>query len=150
MAHVEVLDETSRFPRAERLAAALEAYMDAEGMGDREATVVLLDDAAIAERNERDRGVDGPTDVLSYPTFEPEGAWFPPVPHLGDVLIGLDTAARQAAERGQPLEDEVLVLAAHGITHLTGLDHQDDDGWRPFLRAQERVLAVAATLEGAR
>ncbi|HNR00427.1 MAG TPA: rRNA maturation RNase YbeY, partial [Trueperaceae bacterium] len=98
----------------------LVAYLEAEGWGERELTVVLLDDAAMAERNEHDRGVAGATDVLSYPTFEPDGAWFPGVAHLGDVFISVDTARRQAAEHGHDLETEVLVLAAHAITHLAG------------------------------
>lgn len=149
MAHVEVLDETARFPRVERLETVLVAYLEAEGWGERELTVVLLDDAAMAERNEHDRGVAGATDVLSYPTFEPDGAWFPGVAHLGDVFISVDTARRQAAEHGHDLETEVLVLAAHAITHLVGFDHVDDEAWRPFLEAQTKIVALAREAGGA-
>ncbi len=140
---VEILDETQRYPRAERLARALEDLLDELEAVERDVTVVLIDDAAMAERNLRDRGVDGPTDVLSYPTFEPDDEGFPPVPHLGDIFISLDTAARQAEERGHDLEQEVLVLAAHGLTHLRGLDHRDEGEWRPFHAAERRILELA-------
>ncbi len=144
MATVEVLDETRRFPRTDDLRRVLEAYLQGAGLGGRELTLVLLGDAEIAAHNLADRGVAGATDVLSYPTYEPEGAWFPAVPQLGDVLIGLDTAERQAIEHGHSAFAEVLVLGAHGITHLTGLDHVDEAAWAPFLAAQTRVLELAA------
>ncbi len=143
MDQVEVLDETARFPRTERLREVVALYLQGAGLGDREVTIVLLDDASVADHNLRDRGVEGPTDVLSYPTYEPDGAWFPGVAHLGDVLISLDTAERQAAQHGHSTEDEVMVLAAHAITHLTGLDHNDDEEWKPFLIAQARILEIA-------
>lgn len=143
MARVEVLDETRRFPRTDDLRRVTEGFLVDAGLVDRELTLVLLDDAAMAARNLADRGVEGPTDVLSYPTFEPEGAWFPEVPQLGDVLVSIDTAERQAREHGHSTLAEVLVLTAHGVTHLTGLDHTDAAAWRPFHAAQERILALA-------
>lgn len=144
MERIELLDETERYPHADELRRALALFMDELGLADRELTLVLMDDASIARHNQSDRGEEGPTDVLSYPTFEPDDEGFPQVPHLGDVLISLETAARQAAEHGHQLQDEVLVLAAHGLTHLRGYDHQTDAEWGPFLAAQERVLALAA------
>jgi probable rRNA maturation factor len=141
---VEILGETERFPAPERLVAALEALMAELGLESRELTVVLLDEPAMAERNRADRGVGGATDVLSYPTHEPDDVGVPEVPHLGDVLICLDVAARQAPEHGHGLVEEVLVLAAHGLTHLRGLDHVDDAAWTPFLEAQRRVLELSA------
>lgn len=140
---VEVLDETAGYVYISQLAAALESYLLELGLGESELTVVLLDDDAIAQHNASDRGVEGPTDVLSYPTFEPDGAWFPGVAHLGDILISLDTAARQAVENGHSLAAEVMVLAAHGLTHLRGFDHQTTAEWAPFTAAQERILELA-------
>ena len=139
---VEILGETERFPAPERLATALEALMAELGLRGRELTVVLLGERAMAERNRADRGARGPTDVLSYPTHEPDDVGVPEVTHLGDVLICLDVAARQAPEHGHGLVEEVLVLAAHGLTHLRGFDHGDDVAWRPFLEAQRRVLEL--------
>lgn len=142
---VEILGETERFPAPDLLARALAELMREHGLGEREVTVVLLGDDAMRERNEADRGVSGPTDVLSYPTWEPEDVGVPQVPHLGDILIGLDVAARQAPEHGHDPVAEVLVLAAHGLTHLRGLDHEDDAAWEPFRAAQRRIGELAAS-----
>jgi probable rRNA maturation factor len=138
---VEILDETGRFPAPERLRGALQALLAAAGLADRDLTVVLVNDAAMAERNRADRGVEGPTDVLSYPTAEPDDVGMPFVPHLGDVLIDLDAAERQAPDHGHDGVAETLVLAAHGLTHLRGFDHPDDASWAPFHAAQRAVLA---------
>lgn len=144
MERIELLDETERYPHAEALVEVLAALLDDLGLTDREMTVVLMDDESIARHNLADRGEQGPTDVLSYPTAEPGDEGFPQIPHLGDVFISLDTAARQAALHGHSLHDEVLVLAAHALTHLQGFDHQTDHEWQPFRAAQARVLELAA------
>lgn len=143
---VEILDETRRFPAPERLRNGVRALLDDLGLAERDVTVVLLGDDEMRRYNERDRGGTGPTDVLSYPTFEPDdvGRGVPPIVHLGDVLIGLDVAARQASVAGHDLTEEVLVLAAHGVTHLRGLDHATEREWAPFRAAQRRILELAA------
>lgn len=144
---VEILDETGRFRWRRRLAAVLRRVGPALGADGREFTVVLVDDATIAARNVRDRGVDGPTDVLSYPTHEPDDVGFPELDHLGDVVVSLDTAARQARERGVPTWHEVAELVAHGLVHLLGYDHVDAASWTPFLAAQAHARAAAVALD---
>lgn len=139
---VETLDETRRFPHVELLSALLESLMAELGLSAREVTLVLTDDEAIASLNARDRGVRGPTDVLSYPTYEPLEDAFPQVDHLGDIFISLDTAAVQAERAGHELLSEVAILAAHGLMHLSGLDHQDDEQWLPFNAAQRRIVEL--------
>ncbi len=141
---VEVLDETARFRRPEMLAETL-ARLGAElGVGaEREVTVVLVDDDTIAAMNQADRDVTGPTDVLAYPLHEGDDVGMPIVAPLGDIFISLDTAERQAAEHALAPWQEVLVLAAHALTHLLGHDHVDEAGWQPFRRAQARVLELA-------
>jgi probable rRNA maturation factor len=142
---VELIDETARFRRREVVGTALAALASELGVAaDREVTVVLVDDDTIAARNAADRGVRGPTDVLAYPLHEPDDVGMPVVASLGDVLISLDTAERQASEHGLEGWQEVLVLAAHALTHLLGHDHEDEDGWQPFTAAQARVLELAA------
>lgn len=91
-----------------------------------ELSLVLCDDAFIHALNRAWRHVDAPTDVLSFAMHEGEDADL----HgelLGDIVISLDTAARQAAERGHGLRDEVRVLLVHGLLHLLGYDHETDD-----------------------
>ncbi len=93
------------------------------------ATLTFVDDARIHELNREYRNVDGPTDVLSFSQLEGDGFVQAPtgVTELGDVVISLDTARRQAAELGHPLDYEVCLLAAHGGLHLLGYDHATDD-----------------------
>jgi probable rRNA maturation factor len=79
-------------------------------------------------------GEDAATDVLSFPAWEPGDPFVPA--HLGDIIISLDTAKKQAFEQGHSLETEVIVLASHGLTHLLGFDHQTPEGWAPFKAAE--------------
>jgi probable rRNA maturation factor len=86
-----------------------------------EVALVLTRDRAIRPLNARYRGKDRPTDVLS---FEGPGGG----EGLGDILISVETAARNARERGRTLAGELDVLALHGFLHVLGYDHETDDG----------------------
>jgi len=94
-----------------------------------EANLTFVDDGAIQALNRDYRGIDAPTDVLSFSQLEGETLAPPPTGALeaGDVVISLDTARRQAAELGHALEYELALLAAHGGLHLLGYDHQADE-----------------------
>jgi len=98
------------------------------GRDEHELSVLLTDDAFIQTLNETHRGKDRPTDVLAFAQNEGEGMPTP-LDHglLGDVVISLDTAERQARGRKHSLLDEVCFLLAHGILHLVGYDHQTDE-----------------------
>ena len=96
----------------------------AKGAG---ATVAFVSDRAMRDLNKRWRGKVGTTDVLSFPAgqeeFEKaEGA------NLGDVVVSVEQAARQAAEHGLDFEGEVRQLILHGLLHLCGYDHEQDGG----------------------
>lgn len=113
------------------LRASLDALMAHLGVADREVTVVLVGDRAIAQLKretwpEEDIEVGAATDVLSFPTWEPGDPFMPP--HLGDIFISLDTAQRQADARSHSLTHEVALLASHGFTHLLGHDHPHAEG----------------------
>jgi len=100
----------------------------------------LCDDEAIASLNQAWRGQTGPTDVLAFAAQE--GA--PPLPgplELGDIVISVETAARQAREHDHPLERELRFLASHGLLHLLGWDHPDEESLAAMLERQERLLA---------
>ncbi|HEX7004677.1 MAG TPA: rRNA maturation RNase YbeY [Trueperaceae bacterium] len=141
---MEVLDETNRFPHVDALERITSRLLEELGLDDRELTVVLQDDQAIRRLNREHRGVDEPTDVLSYPTAEPDDVGVPGVPHLGDIIISIDTAARQAVEHGHDLLGETLVLTAHGLTHLRGFDHTTEEEWNIFRATQQRILTLSA------
>jgi probable rRNA maturation factor len=90
---------------------------------DGEVDVLLTSDAALRRLNRDFRGKDKPTDVLSFPSPEEIAS-----EHAGDLAISLETAARQAASFGHSLRDEVRVLMLHGLLHLSGMDHETDNG----------------------
>ena len=129
------------------LARRARAVLRLLGHARSELSLALVDDAAIAVLNERDRGKPGPTDVLSYSLLEGahaerRGAL------LGDVVISVDTAGRQARRAGRSLDDECLRLLVHGVLHLLGHDHEKDDEARR-MRAEERRLLRAVRAVGA-
>ena len=93
-----------------------------------EFSVLLTGDEQIRAMNLKFRGLDKPTDVLSFPSLMEEG---------GDLAISLETAAAQAAAHGHSLQIEVKVLILHGLLHLAGYDHERDRGQ---MRRRENVL----------
>jgi len=102
-------------------------------------SLTLVDDAAIRAINREHRGKDQPTDVLSFP-LEPEP--FAQEQLLGDIVISLETARRQAADYDATLQREVERLMIHGLLHVLGHDHMEP-GERQEMEAEERRLAAA-------
>ena len=94
---------------------AAAALVPAQG----EVSVLLTDDAAVKELNRTWRGIDKPTNVLSFPAARPG-------PLLGDIAIAYETLAREAAADDKPLLHHLAHLAVHGFLHLLGYDHQTD------------------------
>lgn len=142
MTEVYVYNETLQSFPTDDLTTAAEAFLGALGEDGREVAIILLTDLQIMAQNSEHRGVHEPTDVLSYSVSE--GAIdMPDVPVLGDVFVSLETAGRQAAERSITLFEEVLILVAHGITHLLGFDHQTPEEWEVFTRNQASILKLA-------
>lgn len=115
-----------------------------------EINVLLTDDAGIHQVNLDMRGVDRPTDVLSFPMFElepgapPEGEeYLDPATELcplGDMCISLERAQAQAGEYGHSLERELCYLAVHSTLHLLGYDHLDEGPMKVQMRAREEAI----------
>jgi probable rRNA maturation factor len=112
----------------------------------------LCDDATIAELNRTWRQVDGPTDVLAFAAQEEAPPVLPPAAadggagcwlELGDIVISLDTARRQAISAGHGLEEELLFLASHGLLHLMGWDHPDEARLAAMLDRQTALLEAS-------
>lgn len=107
-----------------------------------EVSVSVVSDEEIHALNRDYRGVDNPTDVLSFSLLEGESE---PVsddlPTLfGDIVVSLPTAIRQASEYGHSVHREVGFLLVHGFLHLNGYDHVDEAGEREMTQLQENVL----------
>jgi probable rRNA maturation factor len=143
---VEVQVDESFAPEVseEELASAVAAALARGGQADAEVTVVLTDDEAVADLNLRFRGIEGPTDVLSFSAAEPApGFVMAPEapPYLGDIVIALPFARRQAADLGRPLRDELRLLAVHGALHLLGYDHAEPAEEAAMWARQDEILA---------
>lgn len=125
---------------APRLRRAAEGYLEALKLTDVELSLALVDDAQIQALNLEWRQKDRPTDVLSFPAGPPLPGI--PGPHLlGDVVISLDTARRQARAYGRPLAEELCRYLAHGILHLLGHDHEASPAAaRKMARLEEKLL----------
>lgn len=122
-----------------RLRSWIERILTHLGYPEAEISLVLVNDRQIRDLNESYRGLPAPTDVLSFPMGE--GEFRELHPHLlGDVVISLETASRQARESGHPLELEVCLLLIHGILHLLGYDHEGSAKKRKAMQTKEREL----------
>lgn len=104
-------------------------------------TAELTNDDVIHGFNLEYRGVDRPTDVLSFPCFEGEMLISPPDGHLGDIMISVETAERQARELGHSLCRELTFLAIHGTLHILGFDHMEPEDEEIMTAEQRRILA---------
>lgn len=135
---------------AEDLARAITATLEAEGRPEGEVTLVVTNDAAMADLNRAYLGIEGPTDVLSFPAQEP-ALGFVSAPemadYLGDIIIALPYTRRQAAELDRSLGDELRLLAVHGALHLLGYDHAEPDEETAMWAKQDAIVAQLADAE---
>jgi len=124
----------------ESLVADAERVLERLGLSEAELSVLLTDDATIHPLNARWRGVDRATDVLSFSQLEGEVIGQPSI--LGDVVISLETATRQARALGHDTAREVRVLLVHGICHLLGHDHEEDEAAERMEALEQDLLAM--------
>jgi probable rRNA maturation factor len=110
-----------------------------------EVSLVFCDDRAIRRLNRKWRGVDAPTDVLSFPQLTEDDLQGPVIRPvlLGDIVLSLESAARQAEEYGHSLEREILYLFTHGLLHLLGYDHLEEDERQRMRVREEEIMAAA-------
>lgn len=125
---------------------AIEATLDLENYGNNaEVSVTFTDNESIHKLNNKFRGVDRPTDVLSFPLFDYDGtSEEPPVDEmmnmLGDIVISLEKANEQACEFGHSFEREVAFLTAHSMLHLLGYDHELSDEDDKEMREKQNIV----------
>ena len=126
------------------------AVIDGEGLPeDAGVSILLTDDETLHELNLRFRGIDAPTDVLSF-ADEPDDFDGAGARYLGDIAISIPTAARQAAESGIDIDRELAHLLVHALLHLCGYDHEtgDTDEQRMLAR-EEHYLGDLTVFHGA-
>lgn len=123
--------------------AAMEIFKKAELEQEGELSITLTDDEEITRLNKQYRNLDRPTDVLSFAMDEgmetpaPDDPDYSPL--IGDVIISIPTAQRQAEEMGHSLAKEIMVLLVHGILHLFGYDH-DNIYQQAFMKEEEKAI----------
>ena len=122
--------------RAPGLAKWLTSIAPARARG--RLTIAIVPDARVRQLNKRYRRKDAATDVLSFPSGEPGD--------LGDIVIAGGVARRQARLAGHALQTELRILALHGLLHLLGYDHEDDDG--RMARLEVRLRRQGGLREG--
>ncbi len=132
--------------RTKAFALAVLAFQGKEGW---DLSMLVCDDAFIRGLNRQYRDKDEPTDVLS---FEQGDSYRDPEGNerflAGDIVISLDALARNAGEFGISRDEELRRLIAHGILHLSGMDHEDNDPSRRMLLLQEEILRGVAARGG--
>ena len=125
---IEVVNRQRKFPidsaRWEKFATRALSVLPAKKTS---ATIVFVSDRAMAELNRRWRGKRGTTDVLSFPSAQNKFEKLEDA-NLGDVVISIEQAARQAKQNRMSLNNEVSQLILHGLLHLCGFDHETDNG----------------------
>jgi probable rRNA maturation factor len=141
---IEVDEEFAAEVDAAALSAAICATLIAEQHAADSVTLVVTSDEAVADLNREYRGMDGPTDVLSFPAQEPTPGFVSApemVGYLGDIVIALPYTRRQAEELGRALDDELRLLAIHGALHLLGYDHGTPAEEATMWAQQDAILA---------
>jgi probable rRNA maturation factor len=123
------------------IATAAEAVE--KDVADAELAVMLTDDSGIRTLNGNWRGIDKPTNVLSFPALQPEGERrVDDAPRmLGDIAIAYETMRREADEEQKPFDHHLSHLAVHGFLHLIGYDHETDDDAEEMEALERDILA---------
>ncbi|MCP3462283.1 MULTISPECIES: rRNA maturation RNase YbeY [unclassified Bradyrhizobium] len=126
----------------QRAIAAAASFVD-DDVTDAEVAVMLTDDSGIRTLNSNWRGIDKPTNVLSFPALQPEGEWKAgDAPRmLGDIAIAYETLRREADEEQKPFDHHLSHLAVHGFLHLIGYDHENDADAEEMEALEQDVLA---------
>ena len=110
-----------------------------------ELSILLVDEATMADYHQRFMNLPGPTDVLSFPMDElrpPSDDEEPPLGLLGDIVLCPTVTAAQAAENGRTPESEADYLLVHGLLHLLGFDHAEPDEHKVMFGLNDRIIAA--------
>jgi probable rRNA maturation factor len=129
-------------PNVDEFPEFCSGILDALEVDGWELSVLFCDDDMIRELNRTYRGIDQSTDVLSFSQFEgppgPRSADRGEAVTAGDIVVSLETTQRQSEERGVPFDSEIKRLLVHGILHLSGMDHWDEQS--RMIELQEQLL----------
>jgi probable rRNA maturation factor len=143
---IDVLVDSDRWETPARVRATVRRAIGAAAAtvstSGTEIAIVLTDDSAIRQLNRLWRGIDAPTNVLSFPSKQTarEGGRSDEPPHLGDIVLAYETIAREATAEHKPLAHHVAHLAVHGFLHLIGYDHEKDADAETMEQTERKIL----------
>jgi probable rRNA maturation factor len=151
---IEIANESGAAVDSDMVLAVARYVLDEMGVNPlAELSILLVDIDYMTELNHRWMGNDGPTDVLAFPMEESsvdhgpsESVGEPAL--LGDIVLCPEVAAKQAASAGHGADDELHLLAVHGVLHLLGYDHAEPDEEREMFTLQARLLGGWQTSVG--
>lgn len=133
-----------------KLTEAMEQLLEEHGLGGGEVGVILADDEDLRALNQKYRNKDLATDVLSFSFLEPQEAKASDNREfaVGDIYISVERAREQADEAGHSLEKEVFLLAIHGLLHLLGYDHEQEEQKRVMQQKEKQIMKRAEKQPG--
>ncbi|MBN1658692.1 MAG: rRNA maturation RNase YbeY [Anaerolineae bacterium] len=143
---VQIAPEFAGLVVVDTIQAAATNALRLEGLGG-EVTIVITDDQGIQELNRDFLGRDRPTDVLSFSAREGDASFVSApevIDYWGDVIVSYPRASEQAAEQGHSVERELKLLVVHGVLHLLGYDHEEEEDRAEMWARQDEILDVVA------
>jgi len=147
MIDIQVEPEFEGVVDTEKISSVVQSVLEGENLAQPvEVSLVFTSNDAIQKLNATYRGINAPTDVLSFPQGVSDGATefvLPPGQpvHLGDVVVSVEKAREQAREYGHSISRELSYLTAHGVLHLLGYDHETEEDRRVMRAKEEAALA---------
>ena len=142
MNEVTIYNETDEeFTYSDIIEKVVNKAFETEDIKKASCSIIIVDNTFIHKLNKEYRGIDRVTDVISFALEDDKSMIIPDdIRLLGDVYICLDKAREQAKEYGHSLERELCFLAVHGVYHLLGYDHENEEEAKIMFKKQEEVL----------
>jgi len=139
---ITIVNTLSRRVTYKAIRTGLEVLLATANLPPVSVSVLITDNDEMQEMNNRFRGIDEPTDVLSFPS-PPEGLPYPGPKPLGDIAISIDFAEAQARIRKVRIQDELAMLAIHGGLHLLGMDDETEPERSKMVERMNEIAALA-------
>ncbi len=140
----EIFNETNeKIEELKDVEMVLKKAIEIEKLGVVNFNVIIVDNEFIHKMNKEYRGIDRPTDVISFALEDEHDIDYEDFRLLGDIYISIDKAKEQAKEYGHSLKREICFLSVHGLLHLLGYDHMEKEDEKVMFARQEMILNEA-------
>ena len=140
----EIFNETNeKIDELKDVEMVLKKAIEIEKLGVVNFNVIIVDNEFIHKMNKEYRGIDRPTDVISFALEDEHDIDYDDFRLLGDIYISIDKAKEQAKEYGHSLKREICFLSVHGLLHLLGYDHMKKEDEKVMFARQEMILNEA-------